>query len=45
VTDSVSSKTAGLVAGEEPGGSKLGKAEKLGVPVLTEADLLELLSR
>jgi DNA ligase (NAD+) len=43
VSDSVSSKTAGLVVGEEPGGSKLGKAEKLGVPVLTEADLLELL--
>jgi DNA ligase (NAD+) len=45
VSGSVSSKTAGLVVGEEPGGAKLGKAEKLGVPVLTEADLLGLLTR
>jgi DNA ligase (NAD+) len=44
VTDSVSSKTTGLVAGEEPGGSKLSKAQKAGVPVLTESDLVELLS-
>jgi DNA ligase (NAD+) len=43
VSDSVSSKTSGLVVGEEPGASKLGKAQKLGVPVLAEADLLELL--
>jgi DNA ligase (NAD+) len=44
VTDSVSSKTTGLIAGEEPGGSKLGKARKSGVPILSEADLLDLLS-
>ena len=44
VTDSVSSKTTGLIAGEEPGGSKLSKARKSGVPILTEADLLDLLS-
>jgi len=43
VTDSVSSKTTGLVVGEEPGASKLTKAEKAGVPVLSEADLLSLL--
>ncbi len=43
VTDSVSKKTAGLVAGEEPGASKLSKAQKAGVPVLSEADLRELL--
>ena len=43
VTDSVSAKTTGLVAGEEPGASKLGKAQMAGVPILAEADLLELL--
>ena len=41
VSDSVSKKTSGLVAGESPG-SKLAKAEKAGVPVLTEADLVAL---
>jgi DNA ligase (NAD+) len=43
VSDSVSSKTTGVVVGEEPGKSKLMKAEKAGVPLLTEADLLSLL--
>ena len=43
VSDSVSSKTTGVIVGEEPGGSKLTKAEKAGVPLLTEADLLALL--
>jgi DNA ligase (NAD+) len=43
VTDSVSKKTTGLVVGEEPGASKLSKAQKAGVPVLSEADLRELL--
>jgi DNA ligase (NAD+) len=42
VTDSVSKKTTGVVVGESPG-SKAAKAEKLGVPVLSEADLLDLL--
>ena len=40
VTDSVSSKTTGLIVGEEPGKSKLTKAQKAGVPILAEADLL-----
>jgi len=40
---SPSSRTTGLIAGEEPGRSKLTKAEKAGVPLLAEADLLELL--
>ena len=42
VTDSVSKKTTGVVVGESPG-SKAQKAEKLGVPVLVEADLHALL--
>jgi DNA ligase (NAD+) len=43
VTNSVSKKTTGLVVGEEPGASKLTKAQREGVPLLAEADLLELL--
>ncbi|MFL5960756.1 MAG: NAD-dependent DNA ligase LigA [Gaiellaceae bacterium] len=43
VTDSVSAKTTGLVVGEEPGASKLTKAQKAEVPVLSESDLLALL--
>ena len=42
VTGSVSKKTDYVVAGESPG-SKLEKAERLGVPVLDEAGLRELL--
>jgi DNA ligase (NAD+) len=45
VGDSVSKKTTGLVVGEEPGNSKLTKAQKTGTPILGEADLLELLGR
>ena len=42
VSDSVSRKTTGVVVGESPG-SKVQKAEKLGVPILSEADLRALL--
>ncbi len=43
VSDSVSKKTAGVVVGDSPG-SKLAKAEKAGVAVLSEDDLVALLS-
>jgi DNA ligase (NAD+) len=44
VTNSVSKKTTGLVVGEEPGNSKLTKAQREGVPLLDEAALLKLLA-
>jgi DNA ligase (NAD+) len=43
VGDSVSKKTTGVIVGESPG-SKLAKAQQLGVPVLDEAALETLLS-
>jgi DNA ligase (NAD+) len=43
VTNSVSKKTTALIAGEEPGASKLTKAQRDGITVLDEAALAELL--
>jgi DNA ligase (NAD+) len=44
VTNSVSAKTTALIVGEEPGASKLTKAQRLGVELLDEAALEKLLS-
>ncbi len=43
VTDNVSKKTTGVVVGESPG-SKVAKAQKAGVPLLTEDGLADLLA-
>jgi DNA ligase (NAD+) len=43
VSDNVSKKTTGVFVGESPG-SKVAKAEKAGVPLLTEDDLKKLLA-
>ena len=43
VTDNVSKKTTGVIVGESPG-SKAAKAEKAGVPILSEADLKKLIA-
>jgi len=42
VSDGVSKKTTGVFVGESPGASKVTKAEKAGVPLLDEAELLAL---
>ncbi|MFA6552558.1 MAG: NAD-dependent DNA ligase LigA [Candidatus Paceibacterota bacterium] len=44
VSESVSTKTSFVVAGENPG-SKLEKAKKLGVPVLNEQEFLKMLKQ
>jgi DNA ligase (NAD+) len=43
VSDNVSKKTTGVIVGESPG-SKVAKAQKAGVPLLTEDDLKALLA-
>ena len=43
VTNAVSSKTTALIVGEEPGASKLTKAQRLGIELLDEAAFEKLL--
>ncbi len=43
VTDSVSRKTDYLVVGEAPGGTKFRRAQELGVPMISEAQLVEMI--
>jgi DNA ligase (NAD+) len=43
VTGSVSGKTDYVVAGEDPGGTKWNKAQKLGTEILDEDALRELI--
>jgi DNA ligase (NAD+) len=44
VSSAVSSKTSFILAGDNPG-SKLDEAQKLGIPVITEADLFSLVKK
>jgi DNA ligase (NAD+) len=44
VAGSVSKKTTGVIVGEEPGASKLNKAREVGVQILDERALAELLN-
>ena len=44
VTDSVSRQTSYLVVGDAPGTSKLSKAQQLGVPIIDETQLRQMVS-
>ena len=44
ITSSVVKTTTALIAGEKPGKGKTDKAEKLGVPTITEEDFLKLIA-
>ena len=43
VTSSVTRNTTALIVGEKPGKSKTDKADKLGIPRLSEAEFLKLI--
>jgi len=45
VVGSVSSRTDYLLAGEAPGGTKYRKAQQLGVPMIDEAELMQMIGR
>ena len=43
ITSSVVKNTTALIAGAKPGKGKTDKAEKLGIPTISEQDFLELI--
>lgn len=45
VTSSVTKTTTALIVGEKPGKSKTDKADKLGIPRISEAEFLKLIGR
>ena len=45
VTSSVTKTTTALICGEKPGKGKTDKAEKLGIPTISEAEFLSLISQ
>ena len=45
VTSSVTKGTTALILGEKPGKSKLDKADKLGIPRMSEAEFLKLIAQ
>ena len=42
VTEGVSTRTDYLVIGESPGGTKFRRAQELGVPMIDEAQLMDM---
>jgi DNA ligase (NAD+) len=44
ITSSVTKNTTALIAGEKPGKGKTDKAEKLGIPTISEEDFLKLIA-
>ena len=44
VTSSVTKNTTALIVGEKPGKSKLDKADKLGIPRMSEVEFLKLIA-
>ena len=45
VTSSVTKNTTALITGEKPGKGKTDKAEKLGIPIIGEAEFLKIIGK